>query len=210
LLLEAVHHVGASGNIDKARSLGIHKEQLRALGKKSYDLRQWEVALQYYQATSQITPRDADTEAHVALCLGRLARWREADEYFARAERLAKGPWIYQSYGAIKANAGLLSEAEELLGHALEINDRDSATLASLAMLRLAQWREYEAEKLFQEALEANPNNSFAVFNYAKFLADRSRPEEARPYAELAAELDPRNRAVRDLLKKVATERREL
>jgi tetratricopeptide (TPR) repeat protein len=115
-----------------------------------------------------------------------------------------KGPsWIFQAYGAIKMNGGLTTEAEELLSKALEINDRDSAALATLAMLRVAQHQDEQAEKLFQESLEANPENGYALFNYAKFLFLANRIAEAKPHAELAVELDPRNRQVRDLLRKV-------
>lgn len=203
LLVEAAYHVGASGNIDKARALGIHKDELRALGKRSYELKQWETALDFYTVASNIGYTDAESQARIALCLGRLARWQEADEHFKKAVEL-KGPsWIFQAYGAVKMNGGLTGEAEQLLGRALEINDRDSAALATLAMLRLMQRQDDQAEKLFQEALEANPENPYALFNYAKFLFQANRVIDAKPYAELAAEVDPRNKQVRDLLRKV-------
>jgi len=206
LIVEAIYHTASSGDLEGARSLGIHKEQLRALARSAYRRRDWETSIIFFEAISRIDPKDEDTEAHMALCLGRQARWAEADKHFERATRSKPTCWILQSYGAIKANGGLLTEAEELLYRALELNDRDSATLASLAMLRIAQGRGHEAESLFQNALEENPENSFAVSNYAKFLADRGRKQEAKPYAELACELEPLNRNARDLLRKLQAE----
>lgn len=206
LIVEAIYHTASSGDLEGARSLGIHKEQLRALARSAYKRRDWETALIFFEAISRTDPKDEDTEAHIALCLGRLARWTEADKHFERATRSEPTCWILQSYGAIKVNGGLLTEAEGLLYRALDLNDRDSATLASLAMLRIAQSRDREAESLFQEALEANPENSFALSNYAKFLADRGRKQEAKPYAELARELEPLNRNTRALLMKLQAE----
>ena len=198
-LIEAIHHIAASGDIEQAKSLGIHKEQLRALAKIAYGRKDWPGSLRYYEAITQIDPKDLDALAHMALGLGRLARWGEADSYFARAVKVSEAYWIYQSYGAVKVNGGLQVEGEKLLLRALDLNDRDSATLASLAMLRIRQNREYEAEKLFSEALEANPENTFALLNYAKFLIARGRKREAKPYVELLVELEPRNPQAREL-----------
>jgi hypothetical protein len=88
LLLEAAYHAGASGNIEKARSLGIHKDELRALGRRSYELKQWETALDYYTVVASIGYADGEGHARMALCLGRLARWQEADSNFEKAVRL--------------------------------------------------------------------------------------------------------------------------
>ncbi len=200
VLIEAIHHIAASGDIEQAKSLGIHKEQLRALARAAYARKDWEHSLRYYKAISRIDPKDLDALAHMALGLGRLARWAEADAYFDRAVRVKEAYWVYQSYGAVKVNAGLLIEGEKLLLQALDLNERDSATLAGLAMLRLRQNREYEAEKLFKEALESNPENSYALLNYTRFLIARGRKQEAKPYAELLVELEPRNPQARKLL----------
>lgn len=201
LLVEAIHHIAASGDISQARSLGIHKEQLRALARVAYMRKDWQGSLKYYEAIDQIDPKDLDALVHMALLLGRLARWKDADCYFERACALDEACWIYQSYGAVKVNGGLYVEGEKLLFRALELNDRDSATLASLAVLKLRQSREYEAEKLFRESLDANAENAFALFNYARFLIARGRRNEATPYADLLVELEPRNAQARQLLR---------
>lgn len=199
-LLEAIHHIAASGDIEQARSLGIHKEQLRSLAKGTYFRKDWEGSLRYYEAITQVDPKDQDGLAHMALGLGRLARWREADSYFDRAVKIKEAYWIYQSYGAIKVNGGLQVEGEQLLMKALKLNDHDSATLASLASLRIRQNREHDAENLFRESLEANPENGFALFNYARFLISHGRRREAKPLAESLVELEPRNLQARQLL----------
>jgi len=204
VLIEAIYHVAASGDIEQAKSLGIHKEQLRALARAAYARRDWEDSLRYYEAISRIDPKDLDGLAHMALGLGRLAQWAEADAYFDRAVKIKEAYWIYQSYGAIKVNAGLLIEGEKLLMRALDLNGRDSATLAGLATLRLHQGREYEAEKHFKEALELNPENSYALSHYSRFLIARGRKREAKPYAELWVELEPRNSQARELLGQIS------
>jgi tetratricopeptide (TPR) repeat protein len=205
LLVEAIHHVAASGDIERARSLGIHKEQLRTLAKGAYDRRDWESSVRYYEAITRIDPKDLDALAHMALLLGRLARWVEADGYFERAAKVKETCWVFQSYGSVKVNGGLQVEGEKLLLRALDLNDHDSASLAGLAVLRVHQSREYEAEKLFKEALESNPENSYALLNYVRFLIARGRKQEARPHAELLVELEPRNPQAWQLLTQAAT-----
>jgi Flp pilus assembly protein TadD len=204
LLVEAIHHVAASGDIERAKSLGVHKEQLRALAKTQYSRREWESSMSYYEAITRVDPKDLDALARMALLLGRAARWSDADRYFDRAVHIKDAQWVYQAYGSIKINAGLLTEGEALLMHALDINERDSATLASLGMLRLRQGREYEGEKLLREALESNPENSFALSHYARFLITRGRRSEAKPLVDLLVELEPRNKSARDLLRQVS------
>ena len=204
LIVEAVHHIAAAGDIEQARSLGIHKEQLRVIAKSAYARKDRDASLTYYEAISQIDAKDLEALARMALLLGRAARWGDADRHFESATKIKDAQWVYQAYGAIKTNAGLLTEAEQLLHHALELNDRDSATLASLAALRLRQRRDYEAEKLFREALESNPENPFALSHYARFLINNGRRAEAKPYAELLVELEPRNPYARELLKESA------
>jgi tetratricopeptide (TPR) repeat protein len=200
LLVEAIHHVAASGDIERAKSLGVHKEQLRTLAKAAYARKDREGSLVYYEAISQIDSKDFDALAHLALILGRFARWGEADSNFDRARKLKESCWIHQAYGSVKVNGGLEHEGEKLLLRALELDPRDSAALAGLAMLRLRQGREYEAEKHFKEALESNPENSFALLNYVRFLIRHAKKLEAHPYAELLVELEPRNREARQLL----------
>ena len=151
------------------------------------------------EAVSQIDPKDADALGRLALLLGRSAQWQGADAYFGRATKIKDTQWVYQAYGAIKVNAGLLVEGEKLLLHALDLNERDSATLASLGALRLRQGREYEGEKLFKEALESNPENPFALSYYARFLLSHGRKAEARQCTELLVELEPRNPHAREL-----------
>jgi tetratricopeptide (TPR) repeat protein len=120
LLIEAIHHIAASGDIEQARSLGIHKEQLRTLAKADYDRKDWAGSLRYYEAITQIEPKDVDALAHMALGLGRMARWGEADAYFERARRVSEAYWIYQAYGAVKVRhpprSGWLGEWGRLKG----------------------------------------------------------------------------------------------
>jgi tetratricopeptide (TPR) repeat protein/predicted amidohydrolase len=201
LIVEAIYHIAASGDIESARRLGIHKEQLKALARHAYNRRDWEASLTFFEAISRIDRNDEYAQAHMALCLGRLARWIDADKHFKRAIQLKPRCRTFQAYGAIKVMAGLLTEGEAHLYQALELDDRDSATLTSLAILRIAQGRRDEAEKLFQEALEANPENWYTLFSYARFLRDEGRGGEAKPHAELAMELDPLNQRVRELIK---------
>lgn len=200
LIVEAIYHVAASGDVEGARSLGIHKQQLKALARQGFKRRDWETSLTFFEAVSRIDPKDEDTEAHIALCLGHMARWIEADRHFKKSIQLRPRCRTYQAYGALKVAAGLLSEGEAHLYSALDLDDRDSATLTGLAVLRIAQSRRGEAEKLFQEALEANPEDWYALFQYARFLADEGRTEEASPKAELALELQPLDPKIRELL----------
>jgi Tfp pilus assembly protein PilF len=85
----------------------------------------------------------------------------------------------------------VLPTAETAATRALTIDESSGEAHASLAYLRMLQWKWGESERGFERALQLNPGYASAHHWYGNLLATVGRPEQAVSEMQKALELDP-------------------
>ncbi len=87
--------LGISGCIPQSVPLAILPQvepeaaALNLQGIDQYQVGEWEVALQYFQAAIQVNPLLVEAHFNAALALHQLGRHQEATQYFGRAGKMS-------------------------------------------------------------------------------------------------------------------------
>ncbi len=87
--------------------------------------------------------------------------------------------------------ADSLSPRQAAIDRALALNPRSGEAYASLALLRMREFKDEEAEEYYLKAIELSPNYATAHFWYSIYLRDSGRYEESLVHLRKAIELDP-------------------
>ena len=130
----------------------------------------YDIALEYFQATLEKDPANAQAYAAIALV------W------------LHKGQW-----GGVEANIAAKT-AKNAANHALELNE--TLPMAHMALANIYTGYDWDWDKAVEEwekTISLNPNLSESRLFYADLLVSLHQNEEAHTQINIALELDPLN-----------------
>lgn len=177
---ELVSHLASAGQLERAQKLKrVYYDELRPVALRLFKDKDYDRALDYYEALLQVKEGDWDIHFHISLCYARLGIWNKAEVHFDQAVDFNKqGWWIYTGLAdAMIAKRYNINGAEKYILQALEIADdiqedtwRYSAIYESLAKVYALQRNRPLAERYFRKAVEVYPDSAFANYALAKHL----------------------------------------
>ncbi|MBN1293038.1 MAG: tetratricopeptide repeat protein [Candidatus Latescibacteria bacterium] len=139
-------------------ALGIFPEYdagLRGLGKKYYDLKQYDESVKYYAKAVNLYPKRADLLYDYATVLEKLGRFTEAESKLMIAIRLdPSSPKMYEEMGTVKIALGEYKSAILYLLKAIELGGNMQLILNNLAAANYFNGDYLEAYKYVQKAEE--------------------------------------------------------
>jgi tetratricopeptide (TPR) repeat protein len=159
-------------------------------------IRIWHNSRTLWTATIQRGASDGIARANLAVVLNEAGEFEAACQEAGRAlETLPGNRSAHRALGRCSLELNELAEAEEHYAVALEIaahvGKTDTATLASLAVVKTRLGKHAQAERLYRECVAVEPDIPEWHFNIAGFLASRGRSAEAMASFAEGLRLDP-------------------
>jgi Flp pilus assembly protein TadD len=139
-----------------------------------------------------IDPRNATAHNHLAVALGKLGRFQEAEPHLRQAVA------IDESYADAHFNLGLLlqllgqlREAEIPLRRAVKLQPTSARFQGVLGIVLLNTGRTDESRELIEQVLRAEPANSNALLAMGQLSARQGRFTEAETWFKRTVEVNP-------------------
>jgi tetratricopeptide (TPR) repeat protein len=162
------------------------------LGRHLMHLGKFDEAMDHYNQTLRLNPRDVDSLVSVGNAWFGKRRYDEAMTYYDRALQVnPDNPEAHVNLAVILANQGNIESAIEHDRKALEANPKHLNAQVNLAVLLARQGRYEEALEHYRRALEINPDQAMTHINLAIALSALGRTNEATThYARAAASVN--------------------
>lgn len=149
-------------------------------------------AIQHYREAVRLWPSHAEAWLRLGQALKEKEAWREAEEAFSHAQKLAP-TWdmVEQQWGAMSLIQGDLIRGRLHILKALELNPENGESLRLLGDLVFRQGQVEKAVEIYRKAEQLLPQSAVLQNNLGAALARLSRWGEAEASLRRACELDP-------------------
>lgn len=149
-------------------------------------------AIQHYREAVRLWPSHAGAWLRLGQALKEKEAWRESEEAFSHAQKLAPtGDIVEQQWGAMSLIQGDLIRGRLHILKALELNPENGESLRLLGDLVFRQGQVEKAVEIYRKAEPLLPQSAVLRNNLGAALARLSRWEEAEASLRRACELDP-------------------
>jgi tetratricopeptide (TPR) repeat protein len=151
-----------------------------------------QLAVDYFERTLQLRPKDPEPENNLGTALQNLGRRREAIPHFEAAIR--KWPDYANAYynlGNAQFNEGRVAEAVQSFAAAVRIQPSQSGARHNLGVAYLQLGRTEDAIAQFAEALIVRPDYPEAHHSLGVTLNQLGRTSDALPHLRTAVQLRP-------------------
>ena len=160
------------------------------LGSELEKQGKFDEAIDHYQATLQINPKDAQAYYDWGIALAAQKKWAEAVAQYERALEIRPDYFeAHNNLGYALINQGNPDEAIKHFERALQINPNHARAHLNLGNVLAAQGRLPEAVEHYQRALQIKPDYTLAYVNLGNALGREGKLSEAADNFQRAAAL---------------------
>jgi protein O-GlcNAc transferase len=164
-----------------------------ALGSLYAQKRVWPVAEQEFERAIQLNPESASAHLHLGFVLQAEMKGDPAAEWVRASSLAPHDASIALEAGKALADAGLDSQAEPILKHAVQLSPDSSPAALALAIVLQNTNQIPASVDLLRHVVQRDPRNRMALVDLGLALSQMHRAQDGIPYLQHALALEPNN-----------------
>ncbi len=164
-----------------------------SLGSLYAQKKEWPIAEQEFERAIQLNPDSAAEHLHLGFVLQAEMKGDPASEWVRASNLAPDDASVALEAGKALADAGLDSQAEPILQHAVQLNPDSSSAALALALVLQNTNQVPASVDLLQHVVQRDPHNRMALVNLGLALSQMHRAQDGIPYLQHALALEPNN-----------------